>query len=208
MSTDHHTFFAINDNSNNIWLGYSLQLLTLQQCARWLTQDEQHYHSQLSAKRAVQFANGRALLRRTLHQQFQTACTDVQVSLPDGKAPTLTLGGQPWQLSISHSAQAVAVAFSHKGKLGLDIEQLKPRDYAEFSRQYPALSGSTQADDFYQRWTAAEAYSKLSNKALLDVLQHPLTGNYTLKHLPLSGYMLCLCYQHETAGITIIEERI
>jgi len=192
-----------------IWLSYRLQLLTPAECKVWLSQVEWLYAKTLSTKRARQFCNGRALIRRLLVYQYQPLYNDaITIELPTDRAPALTVKGQPWQLSVSHSADAVAVAVSHSNKLGLDIEQLKPRNYLTLSQQYAALAGAEDLTDFYHRWTTAEAYSKYSGKPLLQVLNKTLPDKILCHYLPLKSYMLCLTHQHADAEITINEDKL
>ena len=93
-----------------IWLGYRLQLWPEEQCRDSLTDLEWHYAQNLSAKRSRQFCNGRALTRRLKHQYNNIYPAAACISLPSDSAPVLTVGAVRWQLSISHSAQAIAVA--------------------------------------------------------------------------------------------------
>ncbi len=189
-----------------IWLSYRLQLLPLEQCRDSLTDTEWQYAQTLGAKRIRQFCNGRALIRRLLQHQHSVSNADIAITLPTDKAPVLSVCGERWQLSVSHSAQAIAVAISRSNRLGLDIEQLKPRNIAEFGREYPALAGAEHIAGFYQRWTAAEAYSKYSGEPLWAVLQQPLPAAPAFYHLPLNGYMLCLCYQDAAPPLITTEE--
>jgi len=197
----------IHMQSNTIWVAYRLKQHLLPQCLPLLDKVEQQYALVARDKRAHQFANGRALLRSVLQQQLKIAATDIHVALPTQDAPQLTVCGEPWRLSISHSHHAIAVAVSRNYSVGIDLEQLKPRNFSELSRDYIALKGAESSEDFYRRWTAAEAYSKLSKQPLIIVLQQPFPTSPIIKHLPLPGYMLCLCYQHESAEIIIAEEQ-
>ncbi|WP_205311758.1 4'-phosphopantetheinyl transferase family protein [Rheinheimera maricola] len=189
-----------------IWLGYRLQLRPKAQCRSSLTDTEWQYANSLSTKRSLQFCNGRALARQLLLRYQGVSPANADISLPSDAAPALKVCSELWQLSISHSAQAIAVAVSRTNKLGLDIEQLKPRNTDDFSREYPALTGATDQLAFYQRWTAAEAYSKYSAVPLLQVLRHSLPADLPTHYLPLNGFMLCLTYQHADAGLTITED--
>jgi phosphopantetheinyl transferase len=186
-----------------IWLAYRVTMLPPQQCRGWLNADEWHYAGNCGAKRAQQFCNGRMLIRQLLQQQLGLAPADVGIGLPSEQAPKLVVNGQAMQLSLSHSAQAVAVAVSASQAIGLDVEQTRSRNFAELAAQYPALQPCFSADSFYRRWTAAEAYSKFSQQSLLKVLAEPLPQNIRLTHLPLPGYMLCLCYQDTDTTLKI-----
>ncbi|MGI5310495.1 hypothetical protein, partial [Rheinheimera sp. WS51] len=68
-----------------------------------------------------------------------------------------------------------------------------------------ALTNVENLTGFYQSWTTAEAYSKLTSTPLLEVLQQSLAKNMQYKYLFLSEYMLCLCCEQEKAEY-IIEE--
>lgn len=189
-----------------IWLSYRLQLLSTGQCRGGLTADEWHYALSLSEKRSRQFCNGRALTRRLLQRYHAVKPADVQIDLPSDTAPSLTINGERWQLSISHSAQVIAVAVSCTNRLGVDIEQLKTRNISEFSREFAALAGAVDEHTFYQHWTAAEAYSKYSGKPLLQVLYSPQPEQISRQYLSLNGYMLCLVCQQPDAEIILYED--
>lgn len=178
-----------------IILAYRLQTLSVEDCRVWLHDDEWQYSLALSNKRAREFCNGRALIRQLLLQQSGVAVAEIQITLPSVQAPAMRVKGQTVVLSISHSQQAVAVAYSLEQPVGLDLEYMKSRDFAQLSDEFAALNAATDSATFYQSWTAAEAYSKFSQQPLLSVLAHPLPQNIQLKHLSLPGYMLCLCYK-------------
>ncbi|QBL10713.1 hypothetical protein E0Z06_14870 [Rheinheimera sp. D18] len=190
-----------------ILLGYRLQLLPLLQCQAYLTNIEWQYAQTLTNKRALQFCNGRALIRQLLLRYHGISYNNIAIDLPTDKAPTLRVLSEPWQLSISHSAQAIAVAISQTNRLGLDIEQIKARNITEFITEYPALAGAKNLTEFYQHWTAAEAYSKYSGEPLLNLLQQSVKLTEPQYHLSLHGYMLCLTYQYADAKLEINEQK-
>lgn len=178
-----------------ISLAYRLHTLSVEDCRVWLHDNEWQYSLALSNKRAREFCNGRALIRQLLLQQRGVAVADIQIALPSEQAPVMYVKGQKVALSISHSRQAVAVAYSPQQPVGLDLEYIKVRNFSQLSGEFAALNTTTGSTGFYQSWTAAEAYSKFSQQPLLSVLAHPLPQNIQLKHLSLPGYMLCLCYK-------------
>ncbi|SEH65993.1 Phosphopantetheinyl transferase [Rheinheimera pacifica] len=186
-----------------ISLAYRLQTLSVKDCRVWLHDNEWQYCLTLSNKRAREFCNGRALIRQLLLQQSGVAVAEIQITLPSAQAPAMYVGGQAVALSISHSRQAVAVVYSPQQPVGVDLEYIKVRDFVQLSGQFAALKTATDSATFYQSWTAAEAYSKFSKQPLLAVLAQPLPQNIQLTHLPLPGYMLCLCYQHADTKLKI-----
>ena len=70
-----------------IWLNYRLKMLSPLHCQSWLTDTEWQYAQTLSEKRARQFCNGRALVRKMLqHIDTQETTSDMNLvfSLVDG----------------------------------------------------------------------------------------------------------------------------
>lgn len=63
--------------------------------------------------------------------------------------------------SISHSGKYVAAAFDNVA-CGLDIEEMKPRDFEALSARYNKDFQNTE--DFYKFWTEYEAEIKLQQK--------------------------------------------
>ncbi|MCB5213015.1 hypothetical protein LHL18_05905 [Rheinheimera aquimaris] len=189
-----------------IWLNYRLKMLSPLHCQSWLTDTEWQYAQTLSEKRARQFCNGRALVRKMLQHIQATGTNDIAISLPSDKAPTLIVGVKHWYLSLSHSKEAIAAAISVNEKIGLDIEQIKPRQFKQLQQGHTALQHAPDLNTFYQQWTLAEAYSKYSGNALLGVLRHGISGKIRHKHFPLPGYMLCLVHQNNDTEITLCED--
>ncbi|MEH8017116.1 hypothetical protein MN202_07730 [Rheinheimera muenzenbergensis] len=188
-----------------ITLAYRLTLQSVEQCQSWLTATEWQYCQALSRNRQLEFSNGRALVRQLLSQNPAQAIVDIAIDLPSDKAPALLLQGKPIQLSISHSGTAIAVAVSEQ-PIGLDIEQTKLRDFTALAQQFPALANATTLQQFYQHWTGCEAYSKCTGLTIWQVLQQPLPEDISLYYLPLSNYMLCLCYQDTSLPIQNLGE--
>ena len=183
-----------------IMLAWRLNMHKVQQCRNWLTDTEWQYSLSLTAKRQQEFCNGRAMVRQLLQHKKLAEPHQVMIDLPSTKAPHLYLPAAQAELSISHSGTAVAVAISNH-VLGLDIEQQKPRDFNSLRQPFPALQGGETLYDFYRRWTACEAYSKYSGQPLTQVLKQPLPEDISLFYLPLTNYVLCLCYRGDTPNI-------
>lgn len=181
-------------------LAWRLNMQTVQQCQSWLTEREWQYSLSLSAKRQQEFCNGRAMVRQILKRQMLAEPDQVTIDLPSSSAPGLHLPDSQLRLSISHSGSALAVAISDCA-VGLDIERQKPRDFSTLSQPFPALHSESTSCGFYRRWTACEAYSKYSGQPLTQVLKQPLPEDISLFYLPLTNYVLCLCYRGNTPNI-------
>lgn len=164
----------------------------------WLSDAELEYSTSLSEKRKKEFCVGRAILRHHLVMAHQIQAADVRINLPDECAPSLTVSGTPYYVSISHSALAVAVALSLDHKIGLDVEQIKPRKNLQAIQQNFAVlrQSGDQLKDFYYSWTQSEAYCKFSGAVLLEILTKGLPEQkVAFQSMQLTDrYMLSLCY--------------
>lgn len=171
----------------------------------WVTSAEQEaallYRQQ---PRQQQFLAGRGFLRWLVCQQWHCAAGAVAISRQDNGAPLLSVGGQHWQCSISHTKGGVLVAASPEYVVGVDIEVVKPRRrLVELVEQYQdgffsSLDGSDWSL-FYQRWTLAEAVTKAEQGLLLNTLKRAVqdyANNAT--HTRSNDYMLC-CYSQNGA---------
>jgi hypothetical protein len=89
----------------------------------------------------------------------------------DGKPALLDSNGDPLsrQCSISHTRNWLACAFADDGRVGIDIEFARPRDYvatgvwffgAELGERLANAAPEPQRQLFYQAWTAYEALYK------------------------------------------------
>lgn len=65
--------------------------------------------------------------------------------------------------SISHSNEIAAVCFSNS-PVGLDIEQIIPRDFEKISKRMNFKLKEHTLEEFYKNWTLYEAEIKLQNK--------------------------------------------
>jgi 4'-phosphopantetheinyl transferase len=86
--------------------------------------------------------------------------------------------GDPAPLSLSHSAGHAAVASSlGGGRVGVDLEQMRERDFVRLARfafapseqeQLEALPPAARAERFYFLWTLKEAFAKALPLPLLQ----------------------------------------
>lgn len=109
-----------------------------------------------SLKRFTQFTIGRYLVKTAAKKLYSMADTEIII---ENDKPKFKNGGMFF--SISHSANFVAAAFDVL-ECGLDIEEMKPRDFEALSKRYN--KNFKTAEDFYKFWTAYEAEIKLQQK--------------------------------------------
>ena len=92
------------------------------------------------------------MLDRILKEFYQTENREIL----NNKRPELKNGEK--HFSISHSGQYIVIAFSDS-KCGIDIEQIKQREYKKISKRMKFNSANLK--EFYQNWTKYEAKYKL-----------------------------------------------
>lgn len=149
----------------------------LPQLSPWLSETEAaHALTYQHPARQQQYQGGRALLRRLVCETHGYTPEQVRISRQPNGAPLLQVDGTSWYCSISHTANAVAVAASPTQPLGIDIEQLKPRRrqhaiIAQYQNGFFADIGFNDLEGFYQRWTLAEAVTKHEQGLLLKTLR-------------------------------------
>lgn len=167
----------------------------------WLSDAEVLYCVALTDKRKKEFCTARALLRHHLVTVHHVPAEQVLINLPGEQAPGLTVNGIPYYVSISHSADAVAVALSFGHKIGVDLEQLKLRKNLQALQQNFVVfsQAGEQLKDFYRCWTQSEAYCKFSGTALLEILTKGLPEQgVVFQSMQLTDhYMLSICYDNK-----------
>ena len=95
--------------------------------------------------------------------------------------------GVPAHFSVSHSHGVVMVGISHT-ELGVDIEKIRPVNYAKFS-----FMGAEDEEDFFRRWTERESYLKFTGAGLKD-FRAPIPADAHFEHFDVfDGYDACVC---------------
>lgn len=122
-------------------------------------------------RRREQFLFGRILLKHALQHEYGATAASWRLEPSPGGKPLLLgpKGPVGVVVSLSHSGQRVVCALSECQAVGIDIERCKPRDFIALSEHVmtPAerthladLTPESQAEFFYQCWTAKEACAK------------------------------------------------
>lgn len=123
-------------------------------------EDQRRYASIRRSQRQKQFLAGRLLLREGLAR---------------GLGSGVGGDGLPQRANLSHSGNWVACAFSDRGNVGCDIEQITPRPIEALAqavcsqRERECLAASSDLDrrrEFYRYWTVKEAVSKACRQGL------------------------------------------
>lgn len=155
----------------------------------WLDESERkRYRRPARPEAQRRFLLGRALLRERLGRALGIEPGAVVLRHSAEGKPHLGEAGP--EFNLSHSGHWVALALSHAGPVGLDLEQpRKPRPLQAIARHYfhpdearalEALEGSALETGFYRLWTLKEAYLKALGTGLaggLDRLYFPDAGS-------------------------------
>jgi 4'-phosphopantetheinyl transferase len=117
-----------------------------------------------------EFLASRALLRQLLAEQNQYF---TGIYKDENGKPHLR--GTPYQFSLSHSAEFVAVAISKKQAIGIDIEPIKPkilRIAPRFLSVLECVQASTSQEKATLYWCVKEAMYKLFNQNKCSLREH------------------------------------
>lgn len=112
----------------------------------------------------------------------------IDLSLSEYKRPVIT--GSEWQFSISHSGSIAVCSLSNQITPGIDIEQVREIDIADFRGQfttdeYRSIEQDTTLKTFYSLWTAKEAICKAMGMGLyidLKNIEQTSAGIYQFEH--------------------------
>ncbi len=143
-------------------------------------------------------AESREFLERVLKEQGIAA----EILFTENGKPYLEKGGCEFSLTDTDGLIAVAVGTQ---AVGLDAEKRKLRKTdAILSRLTPA----EREEDFFELWTAKEAYVKYLGGTLARLLRALVyekgvlffkgaPQKVFLKHIAIGDHILCLCTEHE-----------
>ena len=116
---------------------------------------------------------------------------------PNGK-PYLASGA--CFFSLSHTEGLLAVAVSSQ-EVGLDAERNRPHAADTYKKR---LTPAEQREDFFELWTAKEAYIKYRGETLAHLLSRlvyergtifdgGMPADVTLNHVQIENCTLCVC---------------
>src|SRR5690554_4794361 len=146
----------------------------------WVTEAERQVaQTYKQVPRQQQFLAGRGLLRWLVCNTWHCAAGAVTITRQANGAPLLSVGGQHWQCSISHTKGAALVAASPAYMVGVDIEKVKPRKrlaelVANYQDGFFSDMSAAHWQLFFKRWTLAEAVTKAEQGLLLQTLKRPV----------------------------------
>lgn len=119
----------------------------------------------------MRFLSGAVMLRRLISDETGVAPADVEV---DRSCSTCgeshgrpRLPGLSRYASIAHSGNRVGVALTGVGPVGVDVEQIVPRDFRRLAhRVLRPGERVTRLEEFYRYWTRKESVVKATGAGL------------------------------------------
>lgn len=137
------------------------------------------------------------LLKQLVAEETGVTTENIAIEKDQNGAPFLTISGVHAYCSITHKHNFIAVAFSKTRPVGVDAENLSSqKDYSNIREQYANgfFQGIKTKEDFFYRWTLAEAYTKASGDPLLKILEL----NYKQEkpeafYLTVDAFLICAC---------------
>ncbi len=119
------------------------------------------------------FLLGAVLLRVAAARHLEARPADIAVDRACGRCGAQhgrpRLPGSGLHVSVTHSGDVVAVALTSAGPVGVDVEAVRPIDYAAIADSVctPAERNAVRAEaDFYVFWTRKEAVLKATGEGL------------------------------------------
>ncbi len=116
-----------------------------------------------------------ALLSKTAREALKLSAEKSGMALGDLKKDKddipIPFDGNYW--SLSHKSRCVAAVISRGGKVGIDIEEIKPRpallfDYLAAEEEWELSGEKRSLNTFFRYWTAKEAVLKSMGKGIGD----------------------------------------
>lgn len=120
----------------------------------------------------------RALARWCLYQFWSIPAEHVSFSRDQYGAAELWIADERWSVSFSHTDDCCAVAIARSGVIGIDCERVQERRQRERLQQrfrHGFMQGVVSIEQFFERWTAAEAVTKAKRATLMPTLASSFT---------------------------------
>ena len=118
------------------------------------------------------FVGTRAALRALLGRYLGVAPETLRFSAGTGGKPRLATDSQ-LQFNVSHSAAVALIAVAGGAEVGVDVEEIAPREHRDgIARRVFTQAERDAIDDdesFYRHWVAKEAFVKATGRGVSSV---------------------------------------
>lgn len=173
MNKSDVTITRLSDNAVHLWHIYLPPFFSIDPENTWLTEDEkQRAKRYLFEKHQLNFATCRKLLKKILARYLNCSPTEINLQTDEFGKPFLP---GDLRFNLSHSADYFFLGINLKNDIGVDIEQIKPRDFlglakhsfSEIEEQSVVLADEAErACVFYKIWCQKEAFIKFEGRGL------------------------------------------
>jgi len=195
---------ALSDNEIHLWVtSLDRPAAQVRSLARNLSPEESHRASRFYfEKDRDRFVVARGVLRAILGSYLGIQPREVRFNYNAYGKPSLApaAGVRALNFNLSHSRELALLAFTRAGRVGVDLEFMRP-DFATnevaqrfFSGQETdalrSLSSSLRTEGFFNCWTRKEAYVKARGEGLshpLDSFSVSLTPGEPARLLSIKG---------------------
>ena len=150
----------------------------------------------------TRFCNGRTALRHILASYLGLPAGMLIFQYGEHGRPSLLAASNRLDFNLSHSGASALLGISSGAKIGVDIEQLRPRKnllaiaQKKFSRQQLKQLQQVEGDErqrlFFQFWTVMEAKLKARGGSVFDRPACAITSGMSRCFLLPSGYIAAL----------------
>lgn len=166
-------------------------------------------------KRRRQFLVGRWLLAELMHRRFGYAQLP-EMGEPVNGRPSFVDPSLP-DFNLSHSGQDMMVAIAQGCRVGVDIEQRRPRrklmELARYSfseEEYlwlTSLPEEQRVDGFWRLWTLRESILKLSAKGVWQMKQMAISPSKQSIHTDFEPLPFCYARQNSDTFWSVASDK-
>lgn len=154
------------------YLVYQISELPPADCFAGVLSDDE---LELALSRGGDYARIRGVLRQELARRCHCAAHEIVFSYGSRGKPACACQ----HFNISHSGDCLCLAFHH-ADIGVDIEQIKPRNFDSLAERFMAPEQLAQfrqrgcrSEEFYACWCAAEALVKRAGDTMWHAHAYP-----------------------------------
>lgn len=180
-------------------------------------EDRAIYFEKVNAQTRLHFLAGRLLAR----QLFRALCPGHTFALKTDALGKPFFPARPyWGVSIAHSGNMAACAVCTGGQVGIDLEMVRPVDFAAFDtcflpEEWAFIHQHTDPlFAFFTLWTKKEAIAKADGRGLgmdfrsIDTLSDAISSCITIPLELGAEYVAALAYTPATGSPVISTEKI
>jgi 4'-phosphopantetheinyl transferase len=182
--------------------------------AETLSADERaRAHRLLDGRAAARYVAARGLLRELIGGYLAIEPGSVRLDYREHGKPCLP-APEPLHFNVTHAGGRVLMAFSATGRVGVDMERIRPLAHAEriarraFTprevQQWTALEEDRRLPGFFELWTRMESLAKLHGHGVWRLLAEREGAEAGIRFHALrapAGYCAVLAADHDAGDV-------